>query len=126
VLQTLEMRFVLVLSFVSACATAPAHGAWSDFFGDGSLWVIAAPGHTPGSLAFLANTSRGPVLFAGDTGHTRWGWEHQVEPCTFTGDHAQNRASLAQLASIAKAVPGLVVQTGHEFDPAAAAALSSP
>jgi N-acyl homoserine lactone hydrolase len=93
-----------------------------DFFGDGSLWVIAAPGHTPGSLAFLANTSRGPVLFAGDTCHTRWGWEHQVEPGTFTGDHAQNRASLAQLASIAKQVPGLVVLTGHEFEPAPAIA----
>jgi glyoxylase-like metal-dependent hydrolase (beta-lactamase superfamily II) len=95
-----------------------------DFFGDGSLWVVATPGHTPGSLAFVAHTTQGPVLFTGDTSHTRWGWEHQVEPGTFTGDHAQNRASLAQLASIAKAVPGLVVQTGHELE--AAPALAQP
>ncbi|MDX2012527.1 MAG: MBL fold metallo-hydrolase [Myxococcaceae bacterium] len=93
-----------------------------DFFGDGSLWVIAAPGHTPGSLAFLARTAQGPVLFAGDTCHTRWGWEHQVEPGTFTGDHAQNRASLAQLASLTKALPGLTVLTGHEIEPAPAVA----
>jgi N-acyl homoserine lactone hydrolase len=91
-----------------------------DFFGDGSLWVISSPGHTPGSLAFLANTSKGPVLFTGDTCHTRWGWEHQVEPGEFTGDHAENRASLTQLASLTTELPGLVVQTGHEWDPAGA------
>lgn len=89
-----------------------------DFFGDGSLWVLASPGHTPGSLAFLANTAKGPVLFTGDSCHTRWGWEHQVEPGEFTLDQARNRASLGQLASIAREVPGLVVQTGHELEPA--------
>lgn len=89
-----------------------------DFFGDGSLWVIASPGHTPGSLAFVANTSKGPVLFTGDTCHTRWGWEHQVEPGEFTGDHAENRASLVQLSSLAGEVPGLLVHTGHEWEPA--------
>lgn len=89
-----------------------------DFFGDGSLWVIATPGHTPGSLAFVANTTKGPVLFTGDTSHTRWGWEHQVEPGSYTADHETNRASLAQLASIAKELPSLTVMTGHEAEPA--------
>jgi glyoxylase-like metal-dependent hydrolase (beta-lactamase superfamily II) len=91
-----------------------------DFFGDGSLWVIASPGHTPGSLAFLAKTTRGPVLFTGDTSHTRWGWEHQVEPGSYTGDHATNRDSLGQLASITKELPSLMVMTGHEAEPAGA------
>lgn len=89
-----------------------------DFFGDGSLWVIASPGHTPGSLAFVANTTKGPVLFTGDTSHTRWGWEHQVEPGSYTADHAQNRESLAQLASIAKELPELTVLASHEAEPA--------
>lgn len=91
-----------------------------DFFGDGSLWVIASPGHTPGSLAYVANTSKGAVLFAGDTSHTRWGWENQVEPGEFTGDHAQNVESLSQLASIAKELSALTVMTGHEWEPAGA------
>jgi glyoxylase-like metal-dependent hydrolase (beta-lactamase superfamily II) len=94
-----------------------------DFFGDGSLWVISSPGHTPGSLAFVANTTKGPVLFTGDTCHTRWGWEHQVEPGEFTFDHAQNRASLSQLASLTTELPGLVVHTGHEWEPAGAIAV---
>lgn len=91
-----------------------------DFFGDGSLWVISAPGHTPGSLSYLANTSKGAVLFTGDTCHTRWGWEHQVEPGEFTADHERNRTSLGELASIARELPGLRVQTGHEWEPAPA------
>lgn len=91
-----------------------------DFFGDGSLWVIASPGHTPGSLAFVANTSKGFVLFAGDTSHTRWGWENQVEPGEFTGDHPQNVDSLSQLASIAKELSAITVMTGHEWEPAGA------
>lgn len=91
-----------------------------DFFGDGSLWVISSGGHTPGSLAYVAKTSRGFVLFTGDTCHTRWGWEHQVEPGEFTADHAKNLESLHQLASLAREVPGLIVQTGHEFEPAGA------
>jgi N-acyl homoserine lactone hydrolase len=89
-----------------------------DFFKDGSFWVISAPGHTPGSLAFVAHTQKGPVLFTGDTCHTRWGWEHQIEPGEFTLDHAANQASLAQLASIVKAVPAISVLTGHEWEPA--------
>ncbi len=89
-----------------------------DFFGDGSFWVLSSPGHTPGSLAFVANTDQGPVLFTGDTCHTRWGWEHQIEPGEFTGDHPANQASLAQLASIVKALPATTVMTGHEWDPA--------
>jgi glyoxylase-like metal-dependent hydrolase (beta-lactamase superfamily II) len=89
-----------------------------DFFGDGSLWLIAVPGHTPGSLALVANTQEGPVLFTGDSSHTRWGWEHHVEPGTYTADHAQNRDALAQLASIAREVPQLRVMVGHEIEPA--------
>lgn len=63
------------------------------------------------------------MLFTGDSCHTRWGWEHQVEPGEFTADHAQNRDSLGQLASVATALPGLTVMTGHEWEPAGALAV---
>jgi glyoxylase-like metal-dependent hydrolase (beta-lactamase superfamily II) len=41
-----------------------------DVFGDGSLWALLVPGHTPGSTAYLARTTKGPVLLTGDTCHT--------------------------------------------------------
>jgi N-acyl homoserine lactone hydrolase len=85
-----------------------------DVFGDGSLWAIWAPGHTPGSVAYLARTSRGPVLFTGDVSHTSWGWKHGVEPGTFSDDRAQSAASFAKLQRFAARHPGLDVRLGHQ------------
>src|SRR5262249_45582897 len=68
-----------------------------DVFGDGSLWAIWVPGHTPGSIAFLARTPNGPVLLTGDACHTAWGWNHGVGPGTFSEDVAASAASLQRL-----------------------------
>ena len=85
-----------------------------DVFGDGSLWALWVPGHTPGSTAYLARTPRGPVLFTGDTCHTAWGWEHGVEPGSYTADQAKNAASLARLRRLAAEHPALQVRLGHQ------------
>lgn len=85
-----------------------------DVFGDGSLWAIWAPGHTPGSVAYLARTAQGPVLFTGDVSHTSWGWKHGVEPGTFSDDRAQSAASFAKLQRFAARHPGLDVRLGHQ------------
>jgi glyoxylase-like metal-dependent hydrolase (beta-lactamase superfamily II) len=85
-----------------------------DVFGDGSFWALWTPGHTPGSTAYLARTPRGPVLFTGDTSHTRWGWENQVEPGTFTADQAKNAESLAQLRRLCDEHPAIDVRLGHQ------------
>jgi N-acyl homoserine lactone hydrolase len=92
-----------------------------DVFGDGSLWALWTPGHTPGSTAYLARTPRGPVLLTGDTSHTRWGWENDVEPGSFTGDHAKNIESLERLRRLVKEHPGIDVRLGHQRGFAAAA-----
>lgn len=84
-----------------------------DLFGDGSLWAIHTPGHTPGSMAFVARTAQGPVLLTGDTSHTKWGWDNDVEPGSFTSDHESNRRSLAQLRTLAKQHK-LDVRLGHQ------------
>jgi N-acyl homoserine lactone hydrolase len=86
-----------------------------DLFGDGSLFVLHVPGHTPGSLAFLARTSDGPVLMTGDTCDTVWGWQHDVEPGSFTSDRARNVKSLRALRRLAKEHPQLKVLLGHQF-----------
>lgn len=53
------------------------------------------------------------MLLTGDTSHTRWGWEHAVEPGSFTADQPQNAKSLGQLLALQRAVPGLDVRFGH-------------
>ncbi|KAI1343121.1 beta-lactamase-like protein [Xylariaceae sp. FL0016] len=42
-----------------------------DLFGDGSLYIVDAPGHLPGHINLLANTDTGWLYLAGDTCHDR-------------------------------------------------------
>jgi N-acyl homoserine lactone hydrolase len=95
-----------------------------DVFGDSSFWALWTPGHTPGSTAYLARTASGPVLFTGDTSHTRWGWENDVEPGTFTADHAQNAESLERLRRLVKEHPVIDVRLGHQHVAAKAASVT--
>lgn len=85
-----------------------------DVFGDGSLWAIWLPGHTPGTIAYLARTPSGPVLLAGDASHTAWGWKHGVEPGTFSEDPAQTADSFARLQRFVKKHPDIDVRLGHQ------------
>jgi N-acyl homoserine lactone hydrolase len=85
-----------------------------DLFGDGSLWAIWVPGHTPGSLAYVARTPAGPVLFTGDLCHTAFGWEHGVDPGAFTNDHEENRTQLQKLRAFAAEHPKMQVRLGHQ------------
>jgi len=86
-----------------------------DVWGDGSLYVLYTPGHTPGSISLVARTTEGGMLFAGDTSHTLWGWEHGVEPGGFTVDLETNARNLAALRALAQA-HNLQVWVGHETD----------
>jgi len=84
-----------------------------DLLSDGTLWALPSPGHTAGSMAYLVIAKDGPVLFVGDTSHTRWGWEHDVEPGTYTADHPANAESLARLRRFAELHPQTRVILGH-------------
>lgn len=85
-----------------------------DVLGDGSLWALHVPGHTPGSTAYLARTPRGPVLMAGDACHTWWGWEHGVEPGSFSRDRPQSAESLQALENLVRRHPSIDVRVGHQ------------
>ena len=85
-----------------------------DIFGDGSVWAIHAPGHTPGTTAYLINSTEGPQLLTGDASHTRWGWEHQVEPGTFSENPQQSVISLNMLEQLVKEFPQIKVHLGHQ------------
>ncbi|MCK6520165.1 hypothetical protein L6R49_01880 [Myxococcota bacterium] len=98
-----------------AVALGPIQAA-VDLLGDGSLWALSTPGHTPGAMSYLARTPSGPVLFTGNTSYTIWGWEHGVAPTHGSIDHGQNAASLAALKELAASLPGLKVYVGAETD----------
>ena len=85
-----------------------------DLFGDGSVWALWVPGHTPGSVAYVIRTPNGPVLLTGDACHTRWGWDNDVEPGTFSDDPAQSRANLEKLRQLAAEHPKMEVRLGHQ------------
>jgi len=85
-----------------------------DVLGDGSIWAIHVPGHTPGSTAYLARTRKGPVLFVGDASHTAWGWDHGVEPGTFSSDQPKSAESLRALQAFVKRHPSVDVRLGHQ------------
>ncbi len=85
-----------------------------DVFGDGSVWALSVPGHTPGSTAYLVRSKAGPVLLTGDACHTRWGWEHHVEPGTFTGDGPRGAESFKKLQGFVAAHPEVEVRLGHQ------------
>jgi N-acyl homoserine lactone hydrolase len=85
-----------------------------DLFGDGSVWAIWVPGHTAGSTAYLVRTPDGPVLLTGDASHTRWGWEHDVEPGTFSADIDRSAESFKKLRALAAEHPSMSVRFGHQ------------
>jgi hypothetical protein len=53
-------------------------------------------------------------MLTGDTSHTRWGWEHGVEPGSDTADQPTNLKSLLLLKDLASRHPTMDVRPGHQ------------
>jgi glyoxylase-like metal-dependent hydrolase (beta-lactamase superfamily II) len=69
-----------------------------DVFGDGSVRMIATPGHTPGHQSLLVRLkSTGPVLLSGDAVHFRENWDARRVP-SINADRAQTLASMDRIA----------------------------
>jgi N-acyl homoserine lactone hydrolase len=85
-----------------------------DVFGDQSVFALWVPGHTPGSTAYVVRTPHGSVLLTGDACHTRWGWDNDVEPGSFSGDRPRSAQSLHRLRQLAAEHPALDVRLGHQ------------
>ena len=86
-----------------------------DLFGDETVFAIWVPGHTAGSVAYVARTPKGPVLLTGDACHTLWGWKNDVEPGTFSEDRKASAASLDRLEKLAARHPTIDVRLGHQI-----------
>jgi N-acyl homoserine lactone hydrolase len=109
-MRSLYSDFLRGYGPVRELAPAPAR----DLYGDGTFWALAVPGHTPGSLAYVVRTPSGPVLFTGDASHTRYGWDRDIEPGTFSHDLEQSVRSLATLRGLASRHPAMKVFVGHQ------------
>ncbi len=80
-----------------------------DVFGDGSVMILRAPGHTPGhSLLLVRLKEMGPVLLSGDAVHFRENYLMEGVP-SFNVDRAQTIASIQRMKQIEKNLNATVI-----------------
>ncbi|MBL1275313.1 MAG: N-acyl homoserine lactonase family protein [Ectothiorhodospiraceae bacterium] len=70
-----------------------------DVFGDGSVVIIPAPGHTPGHQVLFVRLPSGPVLLSGDLWHFRSNYENGRVP-GFNFDKKETKNSMAMIDSL--------------------------
>ena len=71
-----------------------------DVFGDGSVTIIATPGHTPGHQSLLVKLPKtGALLLSGDAVHFKENWDNRRIP-EFNSNKEQSSASMQRLADI--------------------------
>lgn len=71
-----------------------------DVFGDGSVTLIATPGHTPGHQSLLVKLPKtGALLLSGDAVHFKSNWENRRIPEN-NFDKGQTAASMQRIADI--------------------------
>lgn len=101
----------LAAPWLSGGAELEPVGGDKDVFGDGSVVMLATPGHTAGSHSLLVRLAgKGPVLLSGDTVHFEEQFEKHGVPA-FNFDRAESLASMDRLETLAKTLKAtLVVQ----------------
>lgn len=71
-----------------------------DVFGDGSVTIIATPGHTPGHQSLLVKLPKtGAILLSGDAVHFASNWQNRRVP-EMNSDGAKTLASMQHLSDI--------------------------
>jgi glyoxylase-like metal-dependent hydrolase (beta-lactamase superfamily II) len=71
-----------------------------DVFGDGSVTIIATPGHTPGHQSLLVHLAKtGWIVLSGDAAHFRDNWEHR-RVASMNTSAEQTQASFRRIAGL--------------------------
>lgn len=87
-----------------------------DVFGDGSVTIIQAPGHTPGHTILRVNLAHaGPVLITGDMWHLAESRERRLVP-TFNVDRAQTLASMDKIEALVTQTRARVIREHVQED----------
>jgi N-acyl homoserine lactone hydrolase len=93
-----------------------------DVFGDGSVVILATPGHTPGSSALLVRLPEtGPVILSGDVAHLEAQWPLSAVP-TWNTERADSLASMDRLQKLASNIGATIIV---QHDPADTAKLAT-
>jgi N-acyl homoserine lactone hydrolase len=86
-----------------------------DVFGDGSVTIKPAPGHTPGHQVLVVRLPKtGPVILSGDMVHLKYSWENRVAP-SFNFDVPQSLASIDAMKAYAQKT-GAQLWINHDMD----------
>ena len=109
----LDGRPLNALDFGEAHALPPFERVL-DLLGDGSLWAISTPGHSPNHVSYLVNAQSGPVLITGDACAYHAQFEHRIRPAPGVHDQEAAIRSLAGLRELYERFPQLQVMVGHE------------
>jgi N-acyl homoserine lactone hydrolase len=84
-----------------------------DLLGDGTIRLVATPGHTAGHLSVLFAGDDGPVLYLADAVYTLRNLREDVLPWR-TADDEASRRSLAEIRAYAEAHPGVPLVPTHD------------
>jgi N-acyl homoserine lactone hydrolase len=107
------------VDLVDLDADGEPHGPFErtlDLLGDGSVRLIATPGHTPGHTSLLVRATGGrTVLIVGDAAYTRRSIREQRPPLITAGD-SEYRESLRALGEFAEREPAAVLVPTHDPD----------
>jgi N-acyl homoserine lactone hydrolase len=86
-----------------------------DVFGDGSVTIKSAPGHTPGHQVLVVRLpTRGPVMLSGDMVHLRYSWDNRVVP-SFNFDVEQSGRTIDAMKAYAKQA-GAELWINHDME----------
>ncbi len=102
-----EQSFPLVAALEDA-TTIQFDGDY-DVFGDGSVTILAMPGHTPGHTSLMVNLENtGPVLLTGDLYHLLESREKRIVP-VFNTDEEETHRSMDRFEAFAEETGARVV-----------------
>ena len=84
-----------------------------DVFGDGSVTIKSAPGHTPGHQVLVVRLPQsGPVMLSGDMVHLRYSWDNRVVP-SFNYDVEQSGRTIDAMKAYAQR-NGVTLWVNHD------------
>jgi N-acyl homoserine lactone hydrolase len=88
-----------------------------DLFGDGSIFLADAHGHTPGHLSVLVNLAGGPLILTGDTVQTQRAFDDGIPSGNVT-DRQGAYDACARLLALKREFPSLRALFGHDVNDA--------
>lgn len=89
-------------------------GSSVDLLGDGSLWAVHTPGHTPWHISFIVNSIDGPILLAMDASFIQENLEIGVASSDYTWDVEKAQETLERIIEFLKMYPKVRGGVGHE------------